>query len=282
MTENDVADIGHQLKSQRERLGYSLQEVAENTRIRKTYLESIENNQFSDLPGQAYVTGFVKAYARYLGVDSVSLLAQLEEARSHDVIPPPLKPISSAIHQPKRSGKSLSSPGWRVLVVASLLAVIAGAAIYFLVVPPGVTPGEVVLPTSVTKEEQVNQIGDEPSVVAEKATEAAENSVVSPQDKELTSATLNKPDESKPLPSIPVGGASLRMLALSEGSLIIYIDNRKSRPYALHNGLDLVWKVKETVKVELAEPGLAKFWLGEDVLDVDDLKVFQLHTTSGD
>ena len=68
--EDAVVDIGTQLKDQREKLGYSLQEAAEHTRIRKTYLESIESNNFSDLPGYAYVTGFVKSYALYLGVDN--------------------------------------------------------------------------------------------------------------------------------------------------------------------------------------------------------------------
>ena len=79
MMENDVKDIGAQIKAQREKLGCSLQDVAQNTCIRKTYLESIENNQFSDLPGRAYVVGFVKAYARYLGMDIDPLLVQLEE-----------------------------------------------------------------------------------------------------------------------------------------------------------------------------------------------------------
>lgn len=282
MTENDSVDIGLQLKSQRERLGYSLLDIAQNTRIRKTYLESIENNQFSDLPGRAYVTGFVKAYARYLGMDSATLLAQLEETRSHDVIPPPLKPISSAIHQPKSPGKPLSAVGWRVLVVVSLIAVVAGAAIYFLAVSQGDKSGETTANVIAPTGEQGNETGDASPGIADETTNMSGDSVTLPKGEDQLPTVLSEPDARKPLPLIPAGGASLRMLALSEGSLIIYIDGLESRPYTLHNGLDLTWQVKETVKVELAEPGLAQFWLGEELLDVDEMDSFQLRSTSGD
>lgn len=282
MTENDVEDIGYQLKSQRERLGYSLQDIAQNTRIRKTFLESLENNQFSDLPGQAYVTGFIKAYARYLGIDSAALLARLEEVHPQDAIPPSLKPISSTLHQTKRSGKTTSSPGWGVLVIVSLLVVVAGAALYFLVISPEGKLGEITAISTVTKGERSERTDDVVPAVADKKTDTVENSITSSQEKVSATAVVARQDESKTLPLIPAGGASLRMLALSEGSLIIYVDDQKSRPYALHNGLDLAWQVKETVKVELAEPGLARFWLGEEVLEVDEMKSFQLHTTSGD
>ena len=88
VVEDTVEDIGTQLRNQREKLGYSLQQAAKHTCIRKTYLESIENNQFSDLPGKAYVTGFIKSYSLYLGVDNRPLLTQLEENRLTERLPP--------------------------------------------------------------------------------------------------------------------------------------------------------------------------------------------------
>ncbi len=66
------------------------------------------------------------------------------------------------------------------------------------------------------------------------------------------------------------------MLALAESSLIIYVDDRKSQQYNLHNGLDLTWNIKESVKVELAGSDVARFWLGDQELDLDKLKSFQL------
>ena len=131
MMENDVKDIGTQLKAQREKLGYSLHDVAQNTCIRRTYLESIENNQFSDLPGRAYVIGFVKAYARYLGTGIDPLLVQLEETLLSDE-PQSLKPISPVMQRPGRFSKSSSGAGGGRFVFLAIAVIVLGAAIFFL------------------------------------------------------------------------------------------------------------------------------------------------------
>ena len=93
-------NIGAILKDQRVKFGDSLQDPAQPTRIGKSSLESIEINQFTDLPGQDYVVGFVRVYARSLGVDSKALLTQIEETWLNDR-PLPLKLISVAKHQPR-------------------------------------------------------------------------------------------------------------------------------------------------------------------------------------
>ncbi|MDH3544585.1 MAG: helix-turn-helix domain-containing protein, partial [Desulfuromonadales bacterium] len=77
-------NLGKELQSKREQFGYSLKDVAEHTRIRKVYLESMEQGQFEALPGQAYVTGFVRVYARHLGLDSDDLLARLNAPQEGD------------------------------------------------------------------------------------------------------------------------------------------------------------------------------------------------------
>ena len=61
--------IGEKLKEERVRLGYSLEEVEEETKIRKYYLEAIENENFAVLPPKVYAVGFVKRYAKFLGLD---------------------------------------------------------------------------------------------------------------------------------------------------------------------------------------------------------------------
>ena len=82
MMENTDASIGRILKDRRQELGYTLQAAEEATRIRKTYLDSLENNRFSELPGQACVTGFIRIYAGYLGLKSNPLLALLNDLQS--------------------------------------------------------------------------------------------------------------------------------------------------------------------------------------------------------
>src|SRR6185312_13294858 len=46
----------------RERLGHELQTVANQLRIRLSYLEAIEDARFRDLPGTTYAVGFVRRF----------------------------------------------------------------------------------------------------------------------------------------------------------------------------------------------------------------------------
>lgn len=286
MIEDVVVDIGTQLKAQREKLGCSLQEAAEHTRIRKTYLESIENNNFADLPGHAYVTGFIKSYALFLGVDKNHLLARLEELRLSDG-PPPLKPISIVKHQSKRFRKSSSGSGWSSFALGFLGVIVLGCMAYFVTtmfqdkVPAEVTSERVVLEKEPLQEPVQNQ--NEASLEPDVASGAAEQEVVTPLKEELSSVSEElEPPELKSLPFVPAGGSSFRVLALSEGALIIDADDRKSHQYNLHEGLDLTWDIKNRVKVELTGAGIARFWLGAQELEVGEMEFFQLQTESGD
>lgn len=62
--------VGADLCAARERLGWSLRDVASYLRIRQPYLEAIEEGRVADLPGNsAYAVGFVRTYAQSLGLD---------------------------------------------------------------------------------------------------------------------------------------------------------------------------------------------------------------------
>lgn len=61
--------LGEKLRQAREERGISVSEVAEQTRISPLYLESIEKDEFKILPGGIFNKGFVKSYAKYVGVD---------------------------------------------------------------------------------------------------------------------------------------------------------------------------------------------------------------------
>jgi cytoskeleton protein RodZ len=61
--------IGEQLRQAREERSVPLREVADQTRISIHYLEAIEANEFNRLPGGIFNRSFLKAYARYVGVD---------------------------------------------------------------------------------------------------------------------------------------------------------------------------------------------------------------------
>jgi cytoskeletal protein RodZ len=66
--------LGEKIKQAREARGITISEVADQTRISGLYLESIENNDYRGLPGGIFNKGFVKSYAKYVGLDEQEAL----------------------------------------------------------------------------------------------------------------------------------------------------------------------------------------------------------------
>lgn len=63
------ASFGEEMRRQREIRGISLKEIADSTKISKRYLEAIEKDAYGTLPAPVFTRGFVREYARYLGLN---------------------------------------------------------------------------------------------------------------------------------------------------------------------------------------------------------------------
>jgi cytoskeleton protein RodZ len=72
--------FGEHLKRERELRGVSLEEITAATRIATRFLQAIENEQWDQLPGGVFNRGFVRAVARYLGLDEENIVAEYAAA----------------------------------------------------------------------------------------------------------------------------------------------------------------------------------------------------------
>lgn len=66
--------LGEKLKKLRQQYRMSFAEIAKATRIQAKYLEYLENGSYEKLPAEVYVRGFLKSYARHLGLDDDAFL----------------------------------------------------------------------------------------------------------------------------------------------------------------------------------------------------------------
>jgi cytoskeleton protein RodZ len=74
---------GAALRAARERVGWSLEDLAPALRIRLQYLEALEAGRIGELPGNAYALGFLRAYASALGLDPNEIARRFKaEARA--------------------------------------------------------------------------------------------------------------------------------------------------------------------------------------------------------
>lgn len=74
-----VPSAGATLKARRIELGYSLDNVASQLKLTQRQIEAIENERFDELPGNTFVRGFVRNYARFLDLPWEPLHAYLEQ-----------------------------------------------------------------------------------------------------------------------------------------------------------------------------------------------------------
>jgi len=70
-----LGTFGDTLRKEREKRGITLENVTEGTKIGGRFLRALEAEQFDQLPGGVFNKGFVRAYARHLGLDETKTVA---------------------------------------------------------------------------------------------------------------------------------------------------------------------------------------------------------------
>jgi cytoskeletal protein RodZ len=114
-----MAPLGETLQRARLARGVTLEEAERTTRISRRYLEALENENFGLLPAPVYARGFLRTYARYLGLEPAALLP-LFPVGYLDV--PLLEPMPKVTTPTTWPGSGLLAAG----VVAVLLVVVVG------------------------------------------------------------------------------------------------------------------------------------------------------------
>src|SRR6266516_97959 len=81
---SELASFGEELRREREIRGISLKEIADATKISKRFLEAIEKNDHRTLPAPVFTRGFVREYARYLGLAAEEIVNRYNFAAAGD------------------------------------------------------------------------------------------------------------------------------------------------------------------------------------------------------
>lgn len=114
--------VGQRLQEERVRQGLSIAEVAKATKIRLQFLSSIESGDYKLLPSSAYIQGFIRNYAEFLGLPVKDTLAlfrrEFDEREYLGVLP-----------ESFTNKKASRLPGFRLGPTALLL----GAIVLFVI-----------------------------------------------------------------------------------------------------------------------------------------------------
>ena len=122
--------LGEKLRQAREEKGLTLGDVAEQTRISSLYLEAIENDDYKILPGGIFNKGFVKSYAKFVGINEQEALMDYQAvlARSEAAADVDQRVYKPEVLTDDRSGSMLPT-----IIVAALILGVMTIGILYLV-----------------------------------------------------------------------------------------------------------------------------------------------------
>ena len=110
-------EVGAVLRAARLKRGQSLEAVAQQTRIPKRYLESLENDRLDEFPAFVYMRGFLKGYCEHLEVPFDELWAKIQPPEAVTAETPAAAPKTGAVAAPAAPASSFN-PGGKPHVTA--------------------------------------------------------------------------------------------------------------------------------------------------------------------
>ncbi|GGG11818.1 RodZ domain-containing protein [Paenibacillus abyssi] len=123
-----MSELGELLKKARNERGLSLENIEEMTKIRKRYLEAIEEGDYKVLPGNFYVRAFVKNYAETVGLDAEEVLRlynnEIPSVPNEAKLEPMMKPRRSSARTSDRWSK------WGFTLLMWSFLILIGVIIY--------------------------------------------------------------------------------------------------------------------------------------------------------
>ena len=72
-------NFGNYLKNERESRGVPLEEIADSTKVHIRFLQALENNQYDDLPGDVFIKGYIRSYAKTIGGNAEEMLVAYDQ-----------------------------------------------------------------------------------------------------------------------------------------------------------------------------------------------------------
>jgi cytoskeletal protein RodZ len=239
---------GSILRRCREFHNITLEEASETTKIGISHLKALEEDQISEFANQAYLKGFLRIYATYLGLNSedvARMYTKLFGAQGDKTDPAGISPPG---HGPKRRLISLK----KLIFPAVLLVLILITATFFKPSPPPLVRqprlADVVVPPVQNAAVQ--------NVQSTARAEIREQNIFIPKvEKKPLERTVVEKSVPAERPAATVKGLILKIKVTQNGTLMVTVDDSAAQPYELTTGDVIEWKAEKKVALELSNTG---------------------------
>ena len=261
--------LGRLLRTSREERHIDLDAVVKATKVRRHYLEALENEDWGALPSQVFVKGFLRSYAEFLGLDKDMLLDYYQKA------------VPRERYQPHvLQSMSTQSTLWRRIIIISLLVmVLIGVIIYVRGngIPIIGKALQYLETQSVTEKKEVTTEREDGKIPDEKATKEVllgEEKVESDQAEAIPAVTEEEfvqdvavaseeaavakevDDEQSPSPRFVLTASVIARTWIS-----IAIDNKPVKEYLFQSGETFQWTAEQGFDMLVGNAGGIEFSL---------------------
>ena len=233
------------LRRCREYHGITLEEASETTKIGLSHLKALEDDRIREFANQAYLKGFLRIYATYLGLNSEDVARMYEKlfGVKDEQSPPPFS-SSNAARPRLLSLKKMVFP-------AVLLAVILITATFYKQSSPPVRkpqPTAETAPAPLPNAVQAVRSSARDSRVVREMPEPRETKhSAEPSDTEKTVEVKKQADTVK--------GFVLKIKVTQNGTLTATVDGSGPQQYELTVGDVIEWKAEKKVTLDLSNAG---------------------------
>jgi cytoskeletal protein RodZ len=240
--EIEIHGLGPYLSARRQALGLTLDEVANVTRISKSYLDAIEHEAFDRLPSTAYCKGFLRIYAAHLNLSADDVVARYERAtgqpNQQNVAPPGRQTLQESRIPAERPKKK-----WFLPLVLLAVVIVLSMVIDTDHRPP---------PNRPEKSQSLPVVQPVPVL---KPVSSAQSITAVPPVPETGDKQPALPIQVLPPAETTGKGLILRFKVNQDSWLNIDLDGRFSQQYELKAGDVIEWKADSVITVDLGNAG---------------------------
>jgi cytoskeletal protein RodZ len=253
--------FGDYLRRHREASGKTLDGISRTTRIAKRHLQAFEENDSKNLPGDAFARGFLKAYAKEVGLDSDDCLVRYDRFHRANM-PTQIKEIRKPVKVGSFTDgfEPLKNQTW-VIRLLGVLVIVAGLVVGAVYLIQTVTKAPVSEPKAELSEEKIENIAEAPPA------ELAESKV------EQKTAPTHGHETAKPLDQIaniptPVKPSILSVRAVRDAKLSIRVDESAVQEIVLKPEETQTVNVFKEVEIRTMDRAALRFLYNGKPLDI--------------
>lgn len=246
--ENGSGSPGSILRRCREFHGLTLEEASETTKIGISHLKALEDDRIREFANQAYLKGFLRIYATYLGLNSADIARMYDKLFGVQDEKPETATPSSSSFRPKRGLIVLK----KLMLPALLLILILVTATFFTSPPP--PPVQQPQPAVITPppaQEIAVQMVQSSARIKKKESELP---IIKTEKRSVESPPIEKATPMKGSAD-STNGFILKIKVTQNGTLTATVDGSAPQSYVLSTGDVIEWKAEKKVALELSNAG---------------------------